>query len=229
MAGSARTLGGVVVGYLGVRVFSPHPVSKMIDTVGGCNILLGIIAMAQDVESLYAGVKALTCVVRSNRAAQSEMDRKRSYQTLAMFFKKKRNLLNSHILHLTFSLVGTVNSGQESSAIPNITAFQDLLCDLEIWHGAPNDLLRSLLEHLLELSSESSEKRSNIRIMRDLQLVTKLIHVIPDIHDPNTSEIVYSLLSVLLGSQPRHLDLLFFGQYIAAKVPLVRYLYNFHS
>lgn len=104
----------------------------MIDTVGGCNILLGIIAMAQDVESLYAGVKALTCVVRSNRAAQSEMDRKRSYQTLAMFFKKKRNLLNSHILHLTFSLVGTVNSGQESSAIPNITAFQVSLCEKRI-------------------------------------------------------------------------------------------------
>lgn len=97
----------------------------MIDTVGGCNVLLGIIAMAQDVESLYAGVKALTCVVRSNRATQSEMDRKRSYQTLAMFFKKKKNLLNSHILHLTFSLVGTVNSGQqESSAIPNVMAFQ---------------------------------------------------------------------------------------------------------
>lgn len=124
LAGPARALGGVVVGYLGVRVFSPCPVSTMIDTVGGCNVLLGIIAMAQDVESLYAGVKALTCVVRSNRAAQNEMDRKRSYQTLAMFFKKKRNLLNSHILHLTFSLVGTVNSGQESSAIPNVTAFQ---------------------------------------------------------------------------------------------------------
>lgn len=95
---------------------------------------------------------------------------------------------------------------------------------MEIWHGAPNDLLRSLLEHLLELSSESSEKRSNIRIMRDLQLVTKLLHIIPDIHEPNTLEIVYSLLSVLLGSQPRHLDLLFFGQYIAAKIPLVRVL-----
>ena len=106
-------------------------------------------------------------------------------------------------------------------------SLQDLLCDLEIWHGAPNDLLRSLLEHLLELSSESSEKRTNIRIMRDLQLVTKLLHIIPDIHDPNTSEIVYSLLSVLLGSQPRHLDLLFFGQYIAAKIPLVRCLFSF--
>lgn len=116
----------------------------MIDTVGGCNILLGIIAMAQDVESLYAGVKALTCVVRSNRAAQSEMDRKRSYQTLAMFFKKKRNLLNSHILHLTFSLVGTVNSGQESSAIPNITAFQVS----RIFHL---DFLNFLIFHTLKL------------------------------------------------------------------------------
>ena len=124
LGGPARTLGGVVVGYLGVRVFSPHPVSTMMDTVGGCSVLLGIIAMSQDVESLYAGVKALTCVVKSNKAAQNEMDRKRCYQTLAMFFKKKRNLLNSHILHLTFGLVGTVNSGQETSAIPNVTAFQ---------------------------------------------------------------------------------------------------------
>lgn len=221
LAGPARTLGGVVVGYLGVRVFSPHPVSTMMDTVGGCSVLLGIIAMAQDVESLYAGVKALTCVVRSNKAAQSEMDRKRSYQTLAMFFKKKRNLLNSHILHLTFSLVGTVNSGQESSAIPNITSFQDLLCDLEIWHGAPNGLLRSLLEHLFELGSESNEKRTNIRIMRDLQLVTKLLHIIGDVTEAPTREILFSLLTILLGGQPRHCDLLLFGQFIAAKLPLI--------
>lgn len=168
-------------------------------------------------------------MVRSNRAAQSEMDRKRSYQTLAMFFKKKRNLLNSHILHLTFSLVGTVNSGQESSAIPNITAFQDLLCDLDVWHGAPNGLLRSLLEHLLELASESSEKRSNVRIMRELQLVNKLLHIITEIPEQvavnsgggagGTREILFALLSILIGGQPRHSDLLFYGQYIVAKLP----------
>lgn len=221
LAGSARTLGGVVVGYLGVRVFSPNPVSTMMGTVGGCNVLLGIIAMSQDVESLYAGVKALTCVVRSNKAAQAEMDRKRCYQTLAMFFKKKKNLLNSHILHLTFSLVGTVNSGQEiSAAIPNITAFQDLLCDLEIWLNAPNGLLRSLLEHLLELASESGEKKTNIKIMRELQLVSKLLHIIGDINENPTKEILFTLLSILLGGQPRAFDLLHFGQFITAKLPL---------
>uniref|UniRef100_A0A1A9X279 WD repeat and FYVE domain-containing protein 3 n=1 Tax=Glossina brevipalpis TaxID=37001 RepID=A0A1A9X279_9MUSC len=219
LAGAGRSLGGVVVGYLGVRVFSPHPVSAMIDTVGGCNVLLGIIAMAQDVESLYAGVKALTCVVRSNRAAQSEMDRRRCYQTLGMFFKKKRNLLNSHILHLTFGLVGTVNSGQDMSAIPNITAFQDLLCDLEIWHNAPNGLLRSLLEHLLELAVESNEKKQNVKIMRDLQLLNKLLLIIVDIQDHSTREILFNLVEALLGGQPRHSDLLLFGQYCASKLP----------
>lgn len=94
--------------------------------------IVGLIAMAQDVESLYAAVKALVCVVRTNRTAQLEMDRRRGYQTLAMLLRRKRPLLNSHILHLTFSLVGTVDSGKESSSIPNTTAFQDLLCDIEV-------------------------------------------------------------------------------------------------
>lgn len=49
-----------------------------------------------------------------------------------MLYKKKRHLLNAHILHLTFSLVGTVDSGRESSVIPNKAAFKDLLCDLEV-------------------------------------------------------------------------------------------------
>lgn len=97
-----------------------------------CYSVSGLIAMAQDVESLYAGVKALVCVVRGNRSVQQEMDRRRGYQTLAMLLRKKRSLLNSHILHLAFSLVGTVDSGRESSSIPHPVSFQDLLCDLEV-------------------------------------------------------------------------------------------------
>ncbi|XP_018577977.1 WD repeat and FYVE domain-containing protein 3 [Anoplophora glabripennis] len=219
LAGSARTLGGVVIGYLGVRVFCPRPVATTIDTVGGCSVLLGLIAMAQDVESLYAGVKALVCVVRSNKVCQAEMDRKRGYQTLAMLLRRKRTLLNSHILHLAFSLVGTVDSGRESSAIPNRTAFQDLLCDLEVWHEAPGELLRSHLEHLYELAAESNEKRNNTWIMRDLQLVEKLLHITPDVKHPATRQVLFSLLGILLSGQPRQNDLLLFGQFIASTLP----------
>lgn len=89
--------------------------------------------MAQDVESLYAGVKALVCVVKSDRVAQCEMDRRRAYQTLAMLLRRKKHILNSHILHLIFSLVGTVDgTSAQGTGVPNIMAFQDLLCDIEV-------------------------------------------------------------------------------------------------
>lgn len=36
--------------------------------------------MATDVESLYATVKSLVCVVKNNKAAANEMDKTRGYQ-----------------------------------------------------------------------------------------------------------------------------------------------------
>ncbi|XP_043246907.1 WD repeat and FYVE domain-containing protein 3-like, partial [Amphibalanus amphitrite] len=68
LSGPARTLGGVVIGYLGVRVFCARPVARMVENVGSTSLVLGLIAMAADVEGLYAGVKALTCVVKTNKA-----------------------------------------------------------------------------------------------------------------------------------------------------------------
>jgi len=49
-----------------------------------------------------------------------------------MLYKRKQSLLNSHILHLTFSLIGTIDSNKEITIIPNRMAFEDLLCDLEV-------------------------------------------------------------------------------------------------
>lgn len=69
-----------VLFYSGVRTFCPKPVAKMIMNVGGTSALLGLIAMATDVEGLYAAVKALVCVVHSNKSAAVEMDRTKGYQ-----------------------------------------------------------------------------------------------------------------------------------------------------
>lgn len=49
-----------------------------------------------------------------------------------MLLKERRRFLNVHILHLTFSLVGTVDSNRESTVIPYPTAFSDLLGDLQV-------------------------------------------------------------------------------------------------
>ncbi|KAK3895111.1 hypothetical protein Pcinc_001157 [Petrolisthes cinctipes] len=177
LSGPSRSLGGVVIGYLGVRVFCPRPVAAMLDNVGGCSVLLGLVAMSKDVESLYASVKALSCVIKTSKTAQLEMTQCSGYQTLALLLRKKKNLLNSHILHLCITLAGS-GEARESSAIPNTPAFNDLMCDLEVWCDAPGELCRTLLEHLVELARESGERHHNIRKMRSLNLVQRLLHLL---------------------------------------------------
>ena len=48
-------------------------------------------------------------------------------QVLGMLLRGKSHLINGNILHLTFTLVGTVDSEHENSCIPNPIAFRDLL------------------------------------------------------------------------------------------------------
>ncbi len=48
-------------------------------------------------------------------------------QILGMLLRSKGKMINSNILHLTYTLVGTVDSAHESACIPNPVAFSDLL------------------------------------------------------------------------------------------------------
>jgi len=72
-----------------------------------------------------------------------------------MHLKEKRNLLNTHILYLAFSLAGTVDAGRDAASISTLSAFEDLLCDLAVWHNAPGELHKSIFDHFYELLSES--------------------------------------------------------------------------
>ncbi|KAM9447222.1 WD repeat and FYVE domain-containing protein 3 isoform 4-T5 [Clarias gariepinus] len=220
LIGPARTIGAGVIGYLGVRAFVPTPVATTLQYVGGAAAILGLVAMASDVEGLYAAVKALVCVVKSNPLASKEMERIKGYQLLAMLLKKKRSLLNSHILHLTFSLVGTVDSGHETSIIPNSTAFQDLLCDFEVWLHAPYELHLSLFEHFIELLTESSEAAKNAKLLREFQLIPKLLLTLRDqtLSQPTVAAIS-NVLSLLLQGFPNSYDLLRYGQFISSTLP----------
>ncbi|XP_069782164.1 WD repeat and FYVE domain-containing protein 3 isoform X4 [Narcine bancroftii] len=218
--GPARTIGAALIGYLGVRTSVPKPVASTLQYIGGAAAILGLVAMASDVEGLYAAVKALVCVVKSNALASKEMERIKGYQLLAMLLKKKRTLLNSHILHLTFSLVGTVDSGHETSIIPNSNGFQDLLCDFDVWLNAPYELHLSLFEHFIELLTESSEASRNAKLMREFQLIPKLLLTLKDaVLSQSTIAAISNVLSLLLQGFPNGNDLLRFGQFLSSTLP----------
>eukprot|EP00095_Tigriopus_kingsejongensis_P009945 maker-scaffold981_size73921-snap-gene-0.19 protein:Tk09945 transcript:maker-scaffold981_size73921-snap-gene-0.19-mRNA-1 annotation:"low quality protein: wd repeat and fyve domain-containing protein 3" len=220
LLGPARSLGGVIIGYLGVRVFSPQPVSKVIETVGGCHVLLGIIAMARDMESLYAGVKALACVLKSNPFSRLQMEKAKGYQILAMLLRKKSALLNSHILHLMFTMAGTIDSNaKDVLGIPNIPAFRDVLCDLDLWHQAPSDLEKSLYEHFYELIADTNMQRNgaNIRTLREFCLVEKLLAILKTSEcSDGTTVVLLQVIHSLLCANPRVTDVLCFALFTAA-------------
>ncbi|CAH1285563.1 unnamed protein product [Diabrotica balteata] len=158
LAGSARTLRGSYYWVLGSASFLSKPVSY---DNRRCGRLLGTFGTYCD----GTRYRKLVCRLWYALSKVTKWLNRRWIDDVVTKLwlccsEEKELCLNSHILHLAFSLVGTVDSGRESSAIPNRTAFQDLLCDLEVWYEAPGELLRSHLEHLYELAAESNEKRT---------------------------------------------------------------------
>eukprot|EP00794_Sanderia_malayensis_P012330 gene12330-13603_t len=218
--GPARAIGACLVGSTGIRTFCPYDVASAVMSVGGMSILLSLVAMASNLEELYASLKALTCIVQSSKLARREMVRVKGYQVLGYLLKKKTRLLNTHILHLIFSLVGTVRSDQELGSIPNVIAFNDLLCDLEIWHNALNDLEKSLFCHFYELLTQGAECGKNAVCLRWLDCVPKLLFLLQDGKPPDsTLSVISNVLSVLLSQNQRASDLLRFGQFLASSLP----------
>lgn len=147
LTGPARTLGGVVIGYLGVRVFCPRPVCTTVQAVGGSSVLLGLVAMATDVESLYAAVKSLVCVLRCNVHLRNEMERTRGYQSLAYLLKRHKAKLNNHILQLVLVLAGCDQKAADwSPSLSDGTAFRDLLADLDVIKELSNRIKDDLIK-----------------------------------------------------------------------------------
>ena len=149
-----------------------------------------------------------------------------------MLLRKKLPLLNAHILHLMFTMAGTVDSAKEVVGIPNVSAFRDVLCDLELWHGAPPDIEKSLFEHFYELILDSSKNsslggqqrqgHSNTRLLREFNLVEKLLSVLKRSdgpHDANRFNVTLTLFNVIHGllcTNPRVTDVLSFALFTAA-------------
>ncbi|KRY48286.1 WD repeat and FYVE domain-containing protein 3 [Trichinella britovi] len=221
-AGPARTLGGVLVGYLGMRTFCAKSSAKLLETVGGIACVLGLVSMADDTESLYAAIKALFFALKTNRALNSEMEKIHGYQILTVLLKEKSRFLNTHVLYLLFSMVGTLDVTRETVVIPNTQAFEDLFCDLQVWNDASVDLQRLLYEHFYQLITESGSHEENLAIVRHVGLLPRLLYTLA--YQPHllkaTKDVIFNLISAILQPIADYTSLLKFGQFIIATLQI---------
>uniref|UniRef100_A0A1I7TDI9 WD repeat and FYVE domain-containing protein 3 n=1 Tax=Caenorhabditis tropicalis TaxID=1561998 RepID=A0A1I7TDI9_9PELO len=218
--GAGRTFGGVIVGYLGMRTFTPRPVPSLLDSIGGFASVYGLIAMAVDSEGLYASLKSLVSAIRSQPRLLATWNNNRSYQILAVLLEDKASMLNSHIMHMVFNVTGTADTSRENApTIANPSAFEDLLCDLKVWKGAPSELHKMLLDHFYELITD--HQLINLQVVRRSSLLSRLLLIIHD--EPamirNTDEIIFNLISAIIQPQCDSRSVLKVGQCIAATLP----------
>uniref|UniRef100_A0A1I7VIR8 WD repeat and FYVE domain-containing protein 3 n=1 Tax=Loa loa TaxID=7209 RepID=A0A1I7VIR8_LOALO len=219
-SGPARPFGAVLLGYLGIRLFTPCPVTRLLDCVGGISCLFGLVAMATTSQELYASLKALATAIKTDKITSRHLISTRSYQILAMLLEGKTELLNSHILHLILSLAGTLDTSKDTSIIPNLSVFEDMLCDLDVWKDASPDLNRLLYEHFYELITDQNSE--NMNMVRRSSLPSRLLIRLFD--HPNlifaVNDIVFNLLAALLQSPADNLLLLKVGQLVAGTLPV---------
>ncbi|KAA3679441.1 WD repeat and FYVE domain-containing protein 3 [Paragonimus westermani] len=168
--GPSRPLGAVLVGYQGVRAFTPSPMTCQLHCVGGgpggVRVGLALIAMAVDVETLYAATKAACALIQCSLAAADEMRATRGYE------------VQSPIDH---------------------PAFEDLLCDLDLWRierHRPELIEQATNEHVRHQHESSLlTKATVIVIENDYRLVTNLLnHLVELLSVPSNQRRQSSLL-----------------------------------
>jgi len=195
LVGPGRSLGGVVIGYLGVRIFSPLPVAKSILTVGGIPVLIGLVAMASTGEALYAGLKALVCAVKSNSvngASSSTLVDRSCWQMLGYILKRKKSLLSMRVLHLVFALV----SSENASCLRDLRGgFSDLLGDLDIW----------CVETLEKPEKDSKNSQATDETSPTSDLIKKLTEdPLVESNGADLEKALYEHLLQMLSEDPKH-------------------------
>ncbi|XP_047459291.1 WD repeat- and FYVE domain-containing protein 4 isoform X2 [Mugil cephalus] len=180
LSGTARTIGAALVGRFGVRTFNPSSASNGFLFVGGPAVVLSLVAMAPDDGSLYAAVKVLLSVLETNPAMQQEMNRINGYKLLAFLLKMKSSLVSHRTFQLLQCLWSSVELSSGAGCLQNTSAFQALLCDLEVWQNTSDHLDLSVLNYFAEILKSSNDS-SDATAMHRMGLLPKLLFEFSDL------------------------------------------------
>nr|CDS28413.2 hypothetical transcript [Hymenolepis microstoma] len=212
--GSARSLGAVLVGYQGVRVFAPCPLGTLVSAVAEpTGLLLSLVALANTSKQLKKSLRAVFAVIGASHTTAAEVQRLHGYQLMAGILRKKNEFLDVEVVDLvidfTFNLMFPASELKNANLPPvkrqqtqftlNENAFRDLLCDLQLWlrkptyiEDQPKDyaLVAHLIDHLVTQFAWICEYHSTTEAKLKSDKLARLI----------SGNLIDSLIFFLLGA-----------------------------
>ncbi|KAJ9079825.1 beige protein-like 1 [Entomophthora muscae] len=148
---------------------SPH-LSLDLWKVGGCGLMLKLVADAYDAASLKRALSILALAMRNNPCFGAEMVRIKGYDILGFLLKNKAEFAEPALIPLLRGLSMEVYEGQ--LCIQNATAFQCLVLDFEVWKGATVAVQGAVIGLLKDLVANNPH---NLEILNDLGAVKRLL------------------------------------------------------
>lgn len=240
LLGSARTLGGLLLGYLGCRYFLPKSITNTISEIGGCVLLHGIISNSNQEDLFVNSIKLLVVMLNSgNRKLHDEMKRINGYQILIILLRKKKNFLNCDVFNSLVRLTCELEEQENLNiflqkdtfgkiknnviTIKEQTAFKELIIEhIDLW-WQDELILKVLLDLFNDLLDNQRYRQVNLKKLRELGLLNKILFCLwshKKIKDPHIMHLIKKILFNLLNQTKRAGDILHFGQFLCIYLQL---------
>eukprot|EP01137_Pigoraptor_chileana_P012305 Opistho-2@64548 len=214
-AGTPPPLLAVIHG--SARAYSPIGLGGTVRQVGGVAVIFKLIGDAKSGSDLSTAITLLANCIRHDCRNAAEMERIGGYHIVAQLMRGMDDLLSCpEVLESVFTLVGRPTPSDRSAAvISNLSAFYHLLMDYDVWRASSIASQRAVFQHLYDLIRHSRHKGYNVKRLRKMHMVQKLLNILRDesIREEIVREIV-SVLSELIDVDVLEDDLRHVGEYL---------------
>ncbi|TKY89529.1 hypothetical protein EX895_001314 [Sporisorium graminicola] len=176
----------------------PQPLDEMIWKLGGCAILLRLIADSETPDTLAKTLRLFLQLISQSWRLSEDVERCKGYEVLGYLLHNKGALFNDEIASTIFNAVGIdvgENSARDGSLLVNPFLYRIVMLDFELWSQTDPELQRWHLAHFQALLRTSRHRRFNAKRVAKMQIVKKLVHAIRS--DAYTIELAPALTDAL--------------------------------
>ncbi len=159
----------------------PRPLDEVVWKLGGCAVLLKLIADAKSTATLAKTLNLFLELVSRSWRLSEDVERCQGYEVLGLLLGEKSHLFNAEIVSTLFSAMGIEVSDADAkvgSLLVNPFLYRIIMLDFELWSRTEEELRIKHLEHFALLLRTSRHRRFNAKRIAKMQIVKKFIHAI---------------------------------------------------
>ncbi|KAI6038492.1 hypothetical protein EDC04DRAFT_2868311 [Pisolithus marmoratus] len=212
-----------------ICVVSRQPFDVTLWRIGGVQLALRLVHLAQTQHELSRTISILCDCIRGSWQNSEEMERIAGYDALADILRSKGHLINMTSFETLFEFLGLNFRSADTSTVTNTIAYRAIALDFELWSSTNLTMQQAHLEHFSFLLRASRHRRFNAKVcLAKLGIVRKLVFALQSTWYPaeTVPHLVKAIVIVVQGRFPPNDVIKPVMSYISAHIATGRYLFG---